>query len=440
MTLSVTRTGRAIAKSGLEPSAVDDLLGFLASKQDVLRELLDRESGGSFVQEDDFEFVILHAIYACDEYQGEGSYRYLPYQMLADPLTGPQIKLQQYLYPSESYGAVNAAIHAYRWIQGADIRVLENTLDIRSGVLNGLFGETSSLLRGLADVLYAASSKRADNISPAVLDDVEETGLAIFVGPLRGLAKRLIGGLHEEMLWMTELKVGGERILSRNEIVAFRNHGLTSPDMVLDGGQKNIVIQALGSVSAHGKGKANDVVLAADNFKSETRDRLKSHQIARMPEWELLINNTYSSSGKVFEDCVEEIWNYLDFKIVDKDQDGKTSFPDFIIAPNEEYTWAVECKSKTASNYVAFDDATDVIRKASANGYKDSFKITVCQPFVSTDVPRKLGNCDELCVINADDLLEGAIRVKANQVTRDGFADWITTPGQASREFLVAGD
>jgi helicase len=440
MTLNVTRTGKAIAKSGLEPSAVDDLLGFLASKQDVLKNLLARDSDGSFVQEDDFEFVLLHAIYACDEYQGERSYRYLPYQMLADPLTGPQNKLQPYLYPSQNPAAINAAIYAYRWIQGVDVRVLETTLDIRSGVLNGLFGETSSLLRGLADVLYAASSRRTDNTAPAALDDVEETGLALFVGPLRALAKRLIGGLHEEMLWMTELEVGGERILSRNEIVAFRNHGLTSPDMVLDGGQKNLVIQALGSVSAQGKGKANDVIAAADNFKSEARNRLKRHQIARMPEWESLIVNTYSSSGTSFEECVEEIWNYLNFEIVDKDDDTKNSFPDFIVSAAEGAPWAVECKSKTVSNYVQFNDATDVIRKASTNGYKESFKITVCQPFVATDVPRKLGNCDELCVVNADDLLEGAIRVKANQVTQDGFADWITTPGQASREFLISGD
>ena len=87
----------------------------------------------------------------------------------------------------------------------------------------------------------------------------------------------------------------------------------------------------------------------------------------------------------------------------------------------------------TVGDAVTFNDATDVLRKAGVNGYRDAFKVTVCQPYISPDVPRKLGNCSDLCVVNAEDLAEAFVRIRTGQVTVAAFFDWLSRPGQALR-------
>lgn len=97
---------------------------------------------------------------------------------------------------------------------------------------------------------------------------------------------------------------------------------------------------------------------------------------------------------------------------------------------------ALECKSKTVGDSVNFNDTTDVIRKASVNGLGNSFKVTICQPYLSPDVVRKLVLCDELCVVNAEDLAEALVRVKLGKLDVDALADWLRRAGQAVREQL----
>lgn len=440
MTLQVTRTGKAVARSGLHPHAVVQILGFLGRNLEPLRTLLLRNDEDEFVSEDDFEFVALHTIFGSAEFDNRVTYRFLPYQFLDQALTGPQAKLQRYLDSSAEVNVTNAAVLAYRWIQGVDIGSLESALGVRSGVLTALFAEAASIFRGLADIIYAASSQRPNNVLPSALTAEQAARITLFVAPFRALARRLVKGLPDELLWMTDLEANGSRLLGRREIIAIRDQGLTTPDEVIDPGRKNEVLQALGTVSERNKAKANDLVEAVRVFKGAARQRLKDSQIRRLPECEQIIESYYASRDKAFEDQVDILWNWLGLPVAARDDDSKSAFPDFILDLDGGKKWSVECKSKQGMGYVALTDATAVISKASTHGFHLSFKITVCQPFVSTDVPRKLAQCEELCVVNAEDLIEGAVRAKLGKISKDAFVDWLSRPGQAQREFLATAE
>lgn len=401
MSLVVSRVGKAIAGSGLHPVAVNQLLTYLAHHSQGLRSLLFRDDPSKFIAEDDFEFVVLHAILGSAEFDPGITYRFLPYQFLQQELSGPQGKLRPYLTNNERYDVTNAAVLAYRWIQGVNIGSLESTLDVRSGVLTALFAETAAVVRGLADVIFSASSQRPGNALPTALSGAQAEQLSVFVAPFRELARRLIGGVPGELLWMTELEVSGKRMLARAEIVALQTAGIVTPDEMIDGGKKADVLQALGSVSARRKAKASNLIEAARAFKCDARTRLMDSQIRRLGSYTALIKSFYESRDKPFEACVDRVWSDLTLNVLDRDDDTKSLFPDFIVEITNGPDWAVECKSKQNMGYVPLSDATAVISKASANGHGPCFKVTICQPFLSTDVPRKIKNCTELSVVNA---------------------------------------
>ena len=149
-----------------------------------------------------------------------------------------------------------------------------------------------------------------------------------------------------------------------------------------------------------------------------------------------LLTRFYRAREKEFEDAVEEIFICFDIAVDAKDDGSVSSFPDFVTAALPPQNLALECKSKTVGEAVTFNDATDVIRKAGVNGYKDSFKVTICQPYISPDVPRKLASCDDLSVVNAEDFAEAFVRLKIGKITKQDLADWLTTPGQALKENL----
>lgn len=437
MTLQVTRTGRAVARSGLHPLAADQILRFLGQHFDALQTLLLQDDADEFVSEDDFEFVGLHTVFNSAEFDTGVTYRFLPYQFLEQPLTGPQAKLREYLGATAELNVTNAAVLAYRWIQGVDIGSLESALGVRSGVLTALFAETAAIFRGLADILFAASSQRPHNVLPSALTAEQAAKLTLFIAPFRALAKRLVKGLPEELLWMTELEADGSRLLGRPEIIAISDAGLTTPDEVIDPGRKNALLQALGAISERNKGKANDLVQAVKGFKCDARIRLKDSQIKRLGAYEQIIEDYYSSRDKAFEAQVDILWSWLGLTVAARDDGSKSAFPDFVVSLDGGSEWAVECKSKQGMGYVVLTDATEVISKASTHGYHQSFKVTICQPFLSTDVPRKICQCAELSVVNAEDLMEGAVRARLGKLSKEAFVDWLSRPGQVQREFLA---
>ncbi|MCJ2041952.1 hypothetical protein MKK55_23790 [Methylobacterium sp. J-059] len=99
MKLTVTQGGRAVARSGLLPISADELIGYVSRNSGALVALL-HQCAQSDADCDDFAFTMVHAAYSSSEYAGKdlGAKRFLPYQLLTPPLTGPQSRTKTYMF------------------------------------------------------------------------------------------------------------------------------------------------------------------------------------------------------------------------------------------------------------------------------------------------------------------------------------------------------
>jgi hypothetical protein len=438
--LNVSLVGRAIARSGLLPLSADELLQFVSANAHALAKLVVDCAESDSPECDDFAFVMIHAAFNCSEYGGRalGARRYLPYQLAVPPLTGPQTRVAAHMFATSQTDALNAAVLATRWVAGVPMRNLESVLEIRSGVLSAMFADAANILRGTADILYALTvrpvqpSDLPTNVDPDSLHDV-----AKLVWPVRRLAARLDAGLPEEVLWMTTLEDQSGTVVNRTQIMALRGAKLSSPDHLLDTGRFPQLLAALGPPSAAVTTFAQRIQQAVRSWRLSGRQRLLESQLRRLPaDCRPHLQRLYRTTGRDFETALEQAFECIGVKIRARDDGSLPSFPDLVTASLPPGEVAIECKSKTVGDSVDFNDATDVIRKASVNGLGKAFKITVCQPYLSPDVPRKLAQCDELSVVNAEDLAEAIVRVKLEKLTLQSLADWLHRPGHALREMI----
>ena len=449
MTLHVTFTGRAVGKSGLLPSTAFEFLGFLSRKAEILDALASSCANSASDDCDDFAFVLLHAAYNSTEYErAEIVRRYLPYQLLAAPLNGPQERVRGLLFEHSGTDALNAAVLAWRWIRGIEMRDLESVLDIRSGVLMGMFADASNILRGVADILFATTSARSVGERPLNIDEKAVPPLRKLVAAIRLIAVRLDTGLPDDVAWMRALSGQGSNtgttgarvtLLSRQQIILLREASFQAPSDILDSGRFPELLTALGPRSEANRQLAQDLQHATRNWRVEERSRLIESQKRRLPaECRILLLRYYRAREIEFEEVLEEIFSCFGMAVDARDDGTISSFPDFIIMPTPPPILAIECKSKTVGDAVTFNDATDIIRKAGVNGYKEALKVTICQPYISPDVPRKLGHCSDLCVVNAEDLAEAFVRIRTGDLTTPSFFDWLSRPGQALRANLLS--
>ncbi|WP_411901785.1 hypothetical protein [Methylorubrum thiocyanatum] len=439
MKLIVTQGGRAVARSGLLPVSADELIGYVSRNAEPLVDLLRKCADGTAVNCDDFAFVMSHAAYSCSEYGGRdlGAKRYLPYQLLESPLRGPYAHLRGYMFVPSEDDAINAATLATRWVAGENIRNIENSFGIRSGALTSMFSEAANILRGLSDVLFAVTSPQDPDYLPTSVDLNATSWISEVIGSIRRLAFRLDVGLPEDVLWMSTLMSDGSPLLSRAQIMTLRSNDFLSPDNILDTGKFPALMAALGRPSTQTTALAQQVQASVRSWRVDERTRLAASQIKRLPaDCKHVVQKFYRSREKEFEDSLEEIFSCIGITIDSKDDGSKSSYPDFVTTALPHRVVSIECKSKTVGDSVTFSDATDVIRKASVNGLEDSFKVTVCQPYISPDVVRKLVNCRELCVVNAEDLAEAFVRLKLGKITIESFSDWLQRPGQALRDMI----
>lgn len=439
MTLRVTYTGRAIAKSGLLPSTAAELLTFFGAHAEQFSALNEACSQSELEDCDDFAFVLIHAVLSSTEFgRSDIPRRYLPYQLLAAPLTGPQGQLRDSLFTPSQADAINGAVLAWRWIKGAEMRQLESLLGIRSGALTAMFADAANIIRGLADILFAATSVRSTEELPTSLRAEWIAPLRNLIPTIRRIAVRLDTGLPDDVVWMRTIVDNGSRVLTRNQIVKLREAGLLSPTDLLDPGKFPLLLDSLGPRSPANTAFAQLVQQATRTWRIDERNRLIESQRKRLPaECRDVLLRFYRSLETEFEDVLGEIFECFSIEIEGRDDNTKTSFPDFVVTPVAPQTLSIECKSKTVGEAVTFNDATDVIRKAGVNGFGSTFKVTVCQPYISPDVPRKLTNCPDLCVVNVEDLAEAFVRLKQGSLSMQAFSDWLGRPGQALREHLV---
>ncbi|WLD97002.1 hypothetical protein PX860_00465 [Agrobacterium leguminum] len=436
MKLSITTTGKAVARSGLLPETADYLLAYTSTRAAELAALMAQCSQATDDTADDFLFLIMLAALSSPEYNGATPRRFLPYQLATYLIDGPYMRVSQ-LVPTTDAAAINGATLATRWISGGAMRDLEKVFEIRSGVLNSMFADVASIMRSLADTIYATTTPQPQSALPTSVDPSSLQSMLQLVGPLRRLAHRLDAGLPEEVLWVNSVKDDDGTVLNRREAMQLRAANFTSPDHILDTGRFNELRDALGARRAVTVPLAQRLQRAVRSWRLAERERLLEAQYRRLPaECRPLLKEYYRTTGVDFEHALETAMECLGIPVSAKDDGTRTSFPDLVTEKLRSNKTAIECKSKTVGDAVTFNDATDVLRKAGVNGLAAAFKVTVCQPYISPDVPRKLDLCTDLCVVNAEDLAEALVRLKLGNITMEEFASWLHRPGQALREML----
>lgn len=300
-----------------------------------------------------------------------------------------------------------------------------------------MFADAASILRSLADTIYAATTPQPTSSLPTSIDAAALPQMVRLVAPLRRLAYRLDVGLPEDVAWMSSVKDDDGAVLNRREMMQLRGALFVSPDHILDTGRFNHLRDALGTKPAVTVPLAQRLQKAVRSWRLSERERLLDNQLRRLPaECKPVLKEYYRTVGTDFERVLESVLECLGISITAKDDGTRSSFPDLVTEVLNTNKTAIECKSKTVGDSVTFNDATDVLRKAGVNGLGSAFKVTVCQPYISPDVPRKLDLCTDLCVVNAEDLAEAMVRLKLGKITLEEFSGWLQRPGQALREML----
>jgi hypothetical protein len=206
---------------------------------------------------------------------------------------------------------------------------------------------------------------------------------------------------------------------------------------VVDPGRKTDLIEALKEAGSNPE-RWKVIRAGAIEYRTERTDRRKASHARRLgKECDDLVTDFYAKRGVPFEDVLERCFRTLKIKIIARDDASKKgkSFPDFVVEVSGRLL-VIECKSSEGTNDVALGDATEVFKKAGVHNYNTEPLVTVCQPYVSTDVPRKIEASDRLTVVNAEDLGEALVRLHLKKLDPQRFFNWITTPGQPRYEEL----
>ena len=252
----------------------------------------------------------------------------------------------------------------------------------------------------------------------------------------------MVHGVPEDVLWMRELRgQNGTKLMSRAVVMALRRHGLTTLEDILDGGRKDRFHQAMNMVNAD-KVQRDEIRTASGLLRSSRTETRRDRIRKQLPECDNFICSFFDGREIEFEEYLNDCLECVGIRVVARDNnDGPSRFPDFVLEIEGSEgldTVVLECKSKNASGEVNLGEATDVGGKALVHGLNRSPMVTVCQPYVSTDVPRNLKTSNDLSVVNAEDLAYALAALKLNNITAQRFKSWLTTPGQPTIDELFA--
>ena len=238
---------------------------------------------------------------------------------------------------------------------------------------------------------------------------------------------------------MAELNDGdGCPLCRRPEVAAFWNRRLCTVEHFVDTGRKTHLMEALkaaGSSPSRWKTIRNGVV---DYRNARTRRREAGHAIRLGAGCDDLVAAFYGQRGIEFERVLEGCFGRLGIKVLGRagPDERDRSYPDFVIEL-AGHKVVLECKSSEGTTDIPLREAFEVVSKAKIHHLQAEPLVTVCQPYVATDVPGKIEGSGRLTVVNAEDLAEALVRLHAGRLDEARFRNWLTTPGQARCEELV---
>ena len=456
--LAVTNVGRAVARSAVMPRTAAYFLAYFRANLDTLAKLLEATPPATASEAEDLSalersntdlgFILFHLCYCSPEFGDNETEarRFLPYP-LGDRLESARAnRLQNYLTVRPWDGntlAVNAADISADWISGVPLADLEDRFDsLRGGMIRDMLRTAASHLAGLADILTAA-------LSPAA-GTSEAPGVAWISGKQRRVVLRLIrrirqcalqslAGIPDDILWMADVTAAdGQSLIHRSLAMELRRRDMRRLEDLLDRGRTNLFLQALGN-NQRGQRLMGPIRQAAGRARLERTSMHRARILKRMPDCEELVTAYFEASGKAFEDVLDDCFRCLNVRVIERDDGSrkKSHFPDFVIELERDIVIIIECKSSQNGEDIKLKAATDVGGKAALHGLTKHHLVTICQKYVSTDVPRLIEVKTNLSVINAEDMALAMAYLKSNAIGPERFVTWLTTPGQPRVEELI---
>jgi hypothetical protein len=452
----VTDLSRAIARSGLLPSTAQFFIAYLKAHTSELKKLLPRagiskdgiplELAQNF-DPNDGAFVLIHLCFTSPEFGGGGlpARRNIPFQLgdRRDSVRAPKVDSFLTVRPwDRDVLAVNATDLTIEWMSGVSLIDLEARFGrLRSGVLRDMYRTLVGHLTGFADILVGmVIASDAGKLGGDYAWVVKERGLLFrVIRRVRQIARSVVHGVPEEVLWLAELADANNRGLCRRpEIVAFHNRNLRALEEVVDPGRKTDLIDALKEARTNPE-RWKIIRAGAIQYRAERTERRKASQTRRLDkDCEKTVTDYYAKRGVPFEAVLDGCLRALSIKIIDRDDESKRgmSFPDFVLEVAGRKI-VLECKSSDGASDVSLGEASEVFKKAGIHNFKLEPLVTVCQPYAATDVPRKIEASDRLTIVNAEDLAEALVRLHLRRLDPLRFVNWLTTPGQARYEELA---
>lgn len=440
---TATPIGRAVGHSGLLPETGVFLLNYLVAKSDSLIELLPNVASTGDTRR--LAFLLFSTCLVSPEFRPQNGVkptRILPYPLDSAPLINAEMYQEDLAEPMwyADIAPVNATWLSCEWIDGAALRTLEGTLEhLRAGMLRELFRNLGWVLQGMAEIAMAACDSRIPKSNRPAALHVEDSTLKLMARlprAIRRLSYRLTEGLPDNVLWMVGLcPPGSPYSLRREEMLALKAAGLTSPEALMQGSADADAARARALIGAKDdlQAKANWLRDACRAWKANQRTRAAERQKKRAKRCprEDLIDFFYQATGSDFERAFEEVLGFLKIENKRLDDKSKTGAPDYLVQLPSSPPLIVELKSRETGKLVDYNRAVEVLAASEVHGYKDAFCVTLCQPGVDPSVPSVIASCGRLTVIEAVDLGEALLRYCEGTLSGEQLYRWLATPGQA---------
>ncbi|AEG50075.1 DEAD/DEAH box helicase domain protein [Sphingobium chlorophenolicum L-1] len=446
--LTVTALGEAVARSGLKPETAIYFINNLARFGSALSNLLPSVNGGG--NEDDLAFVLAHAALASPEYGLEGGrptrvihWRVTEPNLVSNPLAR---RLEPLLFAQPwmgNVGAANGAMLLADWFSGQPRQQIEDRVgSVRLGTVQTIGRDVAWILTGIAEIVSTITSPSlAEESKPEpIRDPIASQAVRRLARVIRRQAARISAGLPGDILWATSLDLQDRpRRLSRPQLLALRAKGLVRSIDLMDGAAPADTARREALDAVTNPRLANLVRDAARRWKLDEREYCKRVHLKRAAPigGAEIIEALYDTRGDAFEAAFASLLDFLAIPYQRLDGPGKVGYPDFLVSIESFPGIVVELKTKVADNdVVPFNAATEVLSASELIGLRDHPCVTLCNPGVEPSVPRLIESCGRLCVLEACDLAEAALRLREGVLSRDAFYNWLTTPGIALREDL----
>lgn len=449
-----TLFGVCVAKTGLKPATANWFLSELFQRSEYLRTLLPSASRPG--DEEALAFILSHAAATSPEYDfsaGRPS-RFFHWRLRNQLAPNPSARQLADVLFSQPWNAsvegANAALLTSAWASGRPRADIERLVpNVRLGTITNQARDISWILIGISEIIGRVTAPSLDeSVLPTALQgDVEKlASLRLLARPIRRQAQRIGTGLGSEVVWMSGLELVGLRPrLTRSEIVALQQAGLTTPMLLMrgDAAADEARQAALASVGTSDRGASSRLREAAKSWRVKDRvhcKRLHERRTAAVDGGDL-VNRLYTVRGTDLEAVLVEAFEKVGHPLTVIDDGTHPGRPDFLWELDELPPIVIEVKTKMADDQsVGLSSATEVLAASELMGMAGVNCLTICSPGVDPSVPRLIEESGRLCVVDISDLTDAIVRMLRGELAVDAMHNWLTTPGVAAMGDLIGRD